>query len=122
MIKAKDGFRTAVLIVALLLAGCTASLQKEELSMDYIQKVDDRQYKINRAIQYGLIERPDRDHRDKFGAYYYSIHVAWAYGDEEEYERFYEELMLLLDELEDEVSLDKPGATPSNYGLGKQEL
>ena len=113
------------LMLALFLAGCTASLQKEELSMEYIQKVDDRQYKLNMAIQYGLLEPPGREFKDKSTAYYYSMHVAWAYRDEEEYEYFYEEIMLLYDELEDELSLTPDQgleSIPSNYGVGGQEL
>ena len=98
--------------------GCTASLQKEKLSMNNIRVVDDRQYKINLAIQYGLIEPPGRDYKDLSTAYYYSMHVAWAYGDEEEYERFYEEIMLLLDKLEGELSPIEEA--PS--GVGGQEL
>ena len=111
-------------ILALFLAGCTASLQKEELSMAYIQEVDDRQYKLNIAIHFGLIEPPDREFKDKSTSYYYSMHVAWAYGDEEEYARFYEELMLLFDKLEDELPpIDEDlEASPSYYGVGQQEL
>ena len=118
--KIKEGVVIALFL--LLLGGghtgCTASLQKEKLSMDNIQKVDDRQYKLNLAIQYGLLPPPGRDFKDEFTAYYYSMHVAWAYGDEEEYAQFYEQIMTMLDEQEDELSVIEE----EKSGVGGQEL
>ena len=118
--KIKEGVVIALLL--LLLGGghtgCIASLQKEKLPKDYIQQVDDRQYKVNLAIQYGLLEPPGRDYKDESTAYYYSMHVAWAYGDVKAYKYFYEKMMSMLDELEDELDLIEE--SPS--GVGGQEL
>lgn len=97
------------LVLALLLLAMSACAA--ELSVHRIQDADDMRESAQQAIGLGMIEAPDQEWVDKVTAYYFALNVAWAQGDEEQYEAFYAAIEALYEDLvEDYIEPQEPEA------------
>ena len=125
-------FIGALLLVGVMCftAGCSASVgwvETEELDLVLIEEIDERKGRLNYAVNLGLLEPPDQDWIDRSTAYYYAMHIAWAYKDREDYVHFYEEMRTLYAEMEDELMDNAPDFLPapnepSDHELERQAL
>lgn len=101
----------AGIIMSVMVMGCSVKMSNEKLSLDHIKEIDACHQAVGRAIGMGIVEHPGQDYLDEFNAYYYAMNVAWAYGDEDDYDEFHE---ILLDQCEttiEEAELPVPAPT-----------
>ena len=85
------------LALALLLLATPACAA--ELSVHLIQDADDMRETAQQAIGLGMIEAPEQEWIDRVTAYYFALNVAWAQGDEAQYEAFHAKIEALYTDL-----------------------